>query len=127
MRVNGLKVLALWDTGSTSMAMSPNCADISKAIIFNLTSPMTLQLGTIGSRSKINFGTNSKVEMPGYMGPEYFDIVNINRYKVLIGTLFMHHHNVILDFNKKCIQVNRHDIPAIVIMGEGMGKDMNRY
>lgn len=78
MKINGLKVPALWDTGSTSTAMSPNCADISKAIVFNLTAPVTLQLGIIGSRSKINFGSNSEVEIPGYTGPEYFNIVNID-------------------------------------------------
>ncbi|SJL16310.1 uncharacterized protein ARMOST_19830 [Armillaria ostoyae] len=82
MKINRLKVLVLWDTGSTSMAMSPNCTNISKAIVFNLTTPVTLQLGTIGSRSKINFGSNSEVEMPGYMGPEYFDIVNIDQYSL---------------------------------------------
>ncbi|KAK0430216.1 hypothetical protein EV421DRAFT_1670374, partial [Armillaria borealis] len=103
LKVNGLTVLALWDTGSTSTAMSPNCTDLSKAIVFNLTAPVTLQLGTIGSQSKINFGTKSKVEMPGYTGPEYFDMVNIDRYEVLIGTLFMHRHKVVLDFEKNCV------------------------
>ncbi len=49
LKVNGLTVLALWDTRSTSTAMSPNCTDLSKAIVFNLTEPVTLQLGTIGS------------------------------------------------------------------------------
>ncbi len=78
MKINGVEVLILWDTGSTSTAMSPNFADLFKAIVFNLTVPVTLQLGTIGSWSKINFGSNSEVEMPGYKGPEYFDIVNIN-------------------------------------------------
>ncbi len=109
------------------MAMSPNCADLSKAIVFNLTAPVTPQLGTIGSQLKVNFRTKSCVEMPGYTGSEYFDMVNIDRYKVLIGTPFMHRHKVVLDFNKKCVWVNRHNIPAIVVTGEGLGRDANRY
>ncbi len=47
--VNGLNAFTLWDTGSTSTVMSPNFADISKALVFNLIEPVTLQLGTVGS------------------------------------------------------------------------------
>lgn len=65
--------------------------------------------------------------MPRYSRPEYFDVVNIDWYEVLIGTPFMHQHKVVLDFNRKCMRVNGHDIPAIIVMGEGLEKDANQY
>ncbi len=88
--VNGMSALALWDSGSTSTAMSPHFADISKTLIFNLTEPVTLQLGTVGSRSKINFGTMANIAIAGLNPTEYIDVVNIDRYDILIGTPFMH-------------------------------------
>ncbi|PBK89467.1 hypothetical protein ARMGADRAFT_935514, partial [Armillaria gallica] len=59
---------------------------------------------------KINFGTKSNIEIPGYTGPEYFNVVNIDQYKVLIGTPFIHCHKVLPNFDKKYMQVNRHII-----------------
>ncbi len=47
---------------------------------------------------------------------EYVDIVNIDRYDLLMGTPFMHRHNVILDFDKKCVMVDGKDIPTEAII-----------
>ncbi len=51
LNMNGLDALILWDSGSTSTAMSPPFADVSKALVFQVTNPVVLQLRTIGSRS----------------------------------------------------------------------------
>ncbi len=96
--VNGIMAHTLWDSSSTSTAMSPHFADVSKTLVFNLTEPVTLQLGMIGSHSKINFGTRANLRMAGLDLTEYVDIVNIDCYDMLIGIPFMHHHNVTLDF-----------------------------
>ncbi len=79
-KVNGLEGRALWDSGSTSTLMSPAFALIVKAVTFQLAKPITLQLGTIGSRSKINHGTNCFLEMSGCRSQEYFNVVNLDRY-----------------------------------------------
>ncbi len=76
--VNGMSALALWDSGSTSTAMSPHFADVSKTLVFNLNEPVTLQLGTVGSRSKINFGTMANITIAGLNATEYIDVVNID-------------------------------------------------
>ncbi len=39
----------------------------------------------------------------------------------------MHHHKVVLNFDKKCVRVNRQEIPAVFVMGERLGNDANRY
>ncbi|KAK0431597.1 hypothetical protein EV421DRAFT_1674491, partial [Armillaria borealis] len=105
-KVNRLEGRALWDSGSTSMLMFPAFASIAKAITFQLVQPITLQLGTIESRSKINHRTNCFLEMSGCKSQEYFDVVNLDQYDLLIGTPFMHKHRVILDFGQKCIIIN---------------------
>ncbi|PBK86159.1 hypothetical protein ARMGADRAFT_940950 [Armillaria gallica] len=90
MNVNGIMALTLWDSGSTLTAMSLHFADVSRALVFNLIEPVTLQLGTVGSRSKINFGTMAQMELAGLTPLEYIDVVNIDCYDLLMGTLFMH-------------------------------------
>ncbi|PBK79000.1 hypothetical protein ARMGADRAFT_861969, partial [Armillaria gallica] len=94
LNMNRLDALILWDSGSTSTAMSPPFADVSKALVFRLMNPVVLQLGTVGSCSKINFRTKSNIVSDGYTGPGYFDVVNIDKYDVIIGAPFMHEHGV---------------------------------
>ncbi len=88
--INGLDVVALWDSGSTSTAMSPAFADISKVLVSQLSNPVLLQLGMVGSRAKINFGATLKIKTNGFAGEEYFDVVNIDKYNEIIATPFMH-------------------------------------
>ncbi|KAK0429656.1 hypothetical protein EV421DRAFT_1914265 [Armillaria borealis] len=125
--VNGIMALTLWDSGSTSTAMSPHFADVSKALVFNLVEPVTLQLGTVGSRSKINFGTTAHLELADLKIDEYVDIINIDRYDLLVGTPFMHRHNVVLDFENKCVSISGVNIPAEIIPVNGLIHDTQRH
>ncbi len=127
LRVNGLDAVTLWDSGSTSTAMSPAFADISKALVSRLRNPVVLQLGTVGSRARINYGMTSMISSQGYSGSEYFDVINIDKYDVIIGTPFMHHNKVILDFDRKCVMVNGKQIPGKVIEGDEADKIARRY
>ncbi|SJK99800.1 uncharacterized protein ARMOST_03111 [Armillaria ostoyae] len=124
--VNGLEAVTLWDSGSTATAMSPAFADISKATVSRLHNPVVLQLGTVGSRAKINFGTYSNIDSEGFTGPEYFDVVNIDRYDVIVGTPFMHRNKVILDFDKKCVIVNGKRMRGKVLDGDEADKIARR-
>ncbi|KAK0488064.1 hypothetical protein EDD18DRAFT_1360024 [Armillaria luteobubalina] len=95
--------------------MSLHFADMSKALIFKLTEPVMLQLGMVGSRSKINFGIMANMEIAGVMSNEYVNFVNTDHYDLLMGMPFMHQHRVILNFEWKCISINGSDISAEVI------------
>ncbi len=125
--INGLDAIALWDSGSTSTVMSPTFTDISKVLVSRLSNPVVLQLGTVGSRAKINFSTTTTVRTTGFAGKEYFNMVNINKYDVIIGTPFMHRNKVILDFKKKCIIVNGHPLNGRIIDSEEADKIACRY
>ncbi|PBK82268.1 hypothetical protein ARMGADRAFT_868434, partial [Armillaria gallica] len=127
LQVNGLDAVMLWDSGSTSMVMSPAFMDISKALVSRLCNPVVLQLGTMGSRARINFGMTSTITSQGYSGPEYFDVININKYDIIMGTPFMHHNNVVLDFERKCVIVNGRQIPGKMLDGEEADKIVRRH
>ncbi len=122
-----LEAVTLWDSGSTVMAMLPAFADILKVTVSRLRTPVVLQLGMVGSHAKINFRTYSQVESDGFQGLEYFNVVNIDKYDIIVGTPFMHQNKVILDFEKKCVIVNSKRIKGKVLDGEEADKVARRY
>ncbi|KAH7902890.1 hypothetical protein BJ138DRAFT_987968, partial [Hygrophoropsis aurantiaca] len=54
--LNGFKAYALFDSGSTTDSVSPQVTKVAKLPVFQLENPVTLQLGCVGSRSKIFYG-----------------------------------------------------------------------
>lgn len=115
--LNGVPAFTLFDSGSTSDAISPDFARIAKIDTFQLANPIPLQLGTKGSRSKITFGAetsflygNERVKVEGI---DYFDITNIDRYDLIIGTVFMRKHKIALDFEHDTIRVRGMAAPTL--------------
>ncbi|KAJ7100997.1 hypothetical protein C8R43DRAFT_862695, partial [Mycena crocata] len=66
---------------------------------------ITLQLGTAGSRSKINHGTVAEVKYAKIQSEEYMDIVNLDRFNAIIGTKYMRKHGIQLDFKYDTVRV----------------------
>jgi hypothetical protein len=78
MTINGLDAVVMFDTGSTSDAVSPEFARVANMKIHSLDVPMGIQLGCKGSKSKIVFGTSGPVRYGSIVGTHYFDVVNID-------------------------------------------------
>ncbi|KAF8230435.1 hypothetical protein L208DRAFT_1281914, partial [Tricholoma matsutake] len=81
--------------------------------VFPLTNPYMLQLGTVGSRATVNYGTDITLEAPGISDRTYVDIANFDCYNMIIGTPFMNKNKVILDFENKQVTVNGRLMPAM--------------
>jgi hypothetical protein len=43
----------------------------------------------------------------------YFDVVNIDRYDVILGTVFMRKHGIVLDFGKDQVRMGDKMLPAL--------------
>ena len=104
--INGHKALALFDSGSTTDSVTPEFAFVSKLKQFTLPEQVTLQLGCIGSRSKICYGTVAPVDIFGICTEMYFDLINIDRYDAILGTPFLEKHGVCLDFKRKAVVID---------------------
>ena len=50
----------------------------------------------------------------------YFDIINIDRYDVIIGTVFMKQHGILLDFEKDQVRMRGKNLYALC-------KSMDKY
>ncbi|KAJ3743809.1 hypothetical protein DFH05DRAFT_1360495, partial [Lentinula detonsa] len=116
--INGVLAFVLFDSGSTADAVSPDFARISHIKPFQLENPVTLQLGTKGSRSRITFGCTSRYRILGgkhgdVTGKDYFDIANVDRYDAVLGTVFMRKHGIALDFERNVIRMSGKEIPTL--------------
>ena len=110
--MGGFKAWTLWDLGSTTTGITPTFAQVAEIMVFPLSNPHMLQLGMVGSRSTINFGTETLVTAPGVNSTIYMDIANFNCYDMIIGTPFMRANRVHLDFEHDWVVVNGVATPA---------------
>lgn len=114
MKVNGLEAYALIDTGSTTASVTHDFARVAKLKVMQLENPVTLQLGTVGSRSMINFGARTRLELgPVREDDAYLDVINIDRYDMIIGTPFMRKHGFVLDFNTNSLRIRGEIVPTL--------------
>ena len=115
-KVNGQEAIMLLDSGCTTDAISPEMVRVADLKVYELMEQVPIQLGTRGSQSKINYGTKTCIKYGHVNARHYFDIVNINRYDVILGTVFMRKHGIILDFEQDKI---RHKDQILPSMREG--------
>lgn len=102
--IGGSTAYILFDSGSNTDSLTPEFAKATNCKVFKLADQVTLQLGCVGSRSRINYGARAPVDFSGMKGHAYFDIVNLDRYDGIIGTPFMIKHRIVLDFGSREIR-----------------------
>ncbi|KAG6892566.1 hypothetical protein C0993_003532 [Termitomyces sp. T159_Od127] len=96
----------LWDSGSTTTGITPQFMHVNAICVHELTEPLMLQLGTVGSGAVVQFGAEVRVKTSGQPTKEYVDIANFDRYDMIIGTPFMRKNKVSLDFVNNKVIVN---------------------
>jgi hypothetical protein len=117
--INGVKAYTLFDSGSMTDAVSPDFTRVANVPIYELEKPLTLQLGCAGSRSKINFGTESHIEFGSIAKDTYLDVANLDKYDSILGTPFLRKHGIMLDFDHNEIVIRGKQRIAALPEGEG--------
>ncbi|KAJ7117942.1 hypothetical protein C8R43DRAFT_901721 [Mycena crocata] len=119
LEIAGTLAYMLFDSGSNIDSITPEYARVTRCKSIELTEQVTLQLGCVGSRSKISYGTRPSVNFGGIRGHVYFDQANLDRYDGIIGTPFMNKHGIVLDFAKREIRFpNNRVIKALSTLEE---------
>ena len=85
--------------------ISPEFTRAVKIKTFTLDKPIGIQLAVTGSKSIINYGTNTTIKINGNKSKEYFDVVNIDYYDAILGTPFLKKYEVIIDFIQDCLKI----------------------
>ena len=125
--VGGFQAWTLWDSGSTTTGITPTFAQVAEITVFPLSNPHTLQLGTVGSRSTMNYGMETLVTAPGINSTIYMDITNFDRYDMIVGTPFMRANRVHLDFEHNWVIVNGVAMPATKVKLADTDGRLRRY
>lgn len=119
LKVGNSQAYMLFDTGSNTDSITPEYAHATDSPRIKLEEQVILQLGCVGSRSKINYGTRAAIDFGGIRGHLYLDQVNLDRYDGIIGTPFMNRHGLVLDFGKREVRFpNGHVIHALSALDE---------
>ncbi|KAF8234900.1 hypothetical protein L208DRAFT_1053679, partial [Tricholoma matsutake] len=100
MKIHGLEANVLLDSGCTVDLVSPEFIVSANLKVHELEDPVPLQLGMVGSWSKINFGLFGEFKLGTIRANHYFDVINLNRYDTIVGTVFMRKYGLILDFEQ---------------------------
>ena len=96
--IGGVKADVLIDCGSTTDMMTPQFARIAQTESVELEVQMGLRLAVRGSHSKLNYGAWADVTMGHIKTSNYFDLVNLDRHDVVLGTPFLWTHGIHIGF-----------------------------
>ena len=97
--VNNHPARALLDSGSLGDFMSSTLADQLQVKRITLDAPLALQLAVQGSRSKVNTRASVQLQYQNIDEARTFDVINLNNYDLILGTPWMHQHQVCIGFN----------------------------
>jgi hypothetical protein len=76
--VADLAAWTLWDSGSTTMGITPAFAELAKIRVDTLEDPHVLQLGMVGSCSMIKYGVDTTISVANVKDTTYVDITNFD-------------------------------------------------
>ena len=103
--IGGVKAHCPIDSGCKGIMISTSFIRAVKIEPIPLDKPIGIQLAVTGSKSIINYGANTTIKYNEKESKEYFDIVNIYYYDVILGTPFLRKHKVIIDFINNCLRI----------------------
>ena len=96
--INGVKAHCLLDSRSEGVLLSPEFIQAMGIKMFALEKPISLQLACISSRSMINYRTHMTIKLGQKVVEEYFNIMNVEHYDMILGTPFQKKIGIVLDF-----------------------------
>ncbi|KAF8238675.1 hypothetical protein L208DRAFT_1241331 [Tricholoma matsutake] len=126
MKLHELGAFVLLDSGCTSDLISPEFAMSVNLKAHELEELVPLQLGTCSDCSKINFRLFTDFEIGEIKNTHYFDVVNIDRYDAILGTIFMRKHGIVLDFKHDEVHIKGKHLDTI-IEGPNTFKQAHRH
>jgi hypothetical protein len=98
-KVFNVKAHVLIDTGCTTDMISPAFLAVINQVPFELDEPVGLLLATTGSKSKINYGYNARLQLGKFQASHYLDVANLDQYDLILGTPFLRTNKAIISFD----------------------------
>ena len=100
MNLGGVVAHCLLDSGCEGVMVAADFARAARLPIKPLEKPVTLQLACQGSKSMVNHGLTTDIDVGGQVVKEYFDVANVDYYDAILGMPFLRRFQVTLDFSQ---------------------------
>ena len=113
--VNNHPVRALLDSGSLGDFMSTTLADQLGIKKMLLNTPLALQLAVQGSQSHVNAMVTVQFKYQSIDESRTFDVINLNNYDLILGTPWMHQHQICIGFNLARVVVGSNEVQPLKI------------
>jgi len=85
--------------------MSVTLADQLRLPLDELEKPIVVQLAVQGSQSKVNYGARARLQYQTIDEDRHFDVINLQNYDLVLGTLFMFQHKILMGLNPSRVVV----------------------
>ena len=112
-KINGVEAYTCWDSGSELDAISP---DFIRAIGISpkaKTEALRIRLGTKGSGASTSYEVSSNLDFGNTKIKHDLDVVNLDRWDLLLGNPFCNKYGVVLDYGNRTIRFGNTVIKAL--------------
>jgi len=113
LRINDVQAFVCWDSGSELDAISP---DFARAIGLKTEikeDPINVRLATKGSKSSTSYEVNVTIDFGGATIDHPLEILNLDRWDMILGGYFCRLYDVVIDFGAEAIRFGNHVVPAL--------------
>jgi len=112
-KVNGVEAYTCWDTGSELDAISPDFTRATGIKPRPKEEALRIRLGTKGTSASTSYEVTPTLDFGKTKLKHDVDVVNLDRWDLLLGNPFCNKHGVVLDFEKRTIRFGDMIIDAL--------------
>jgi hypothetical protein len=114
LKVNGVEAFVCFDSGSELDAISP---DFVRAIGIKPIAKdisIKIRLATKGSTSMTSYKVEVNLDLGDATMDHPLEILNLDRWDMILGSYFCEHYNVHIDYENKTIKIGKTTINALL-------------
>jgi hypothetical protein len=104
LKVNGTDAFVCWDSGSELDAISPDFVRATGITTMAKETPIKVRLATKGSSSTTSYEVDVNIDFGGATTDHPLEILNLDRWDVILGGYFCRRYNVHLDYESDTIR-----------------------
>jgi hypothetical protein len=103
-KVNGIEAYTCWDSGSELDAISPDFTRATGVEPTAKQAALRIRLGTKGSSATTSYEVSPTLDFGNTKFTHDLDVVNLDRWDLLLGSPFCNKHGVVLNYSDRTIR-----------------------
>jgi hypothetical protein len=125
-KVNGIEAYTCWDSGSELDAISPDFTRATGVEPTAKQAALRIRLGTKGSSATTSYEVSPTLDFGNTKFTHDLDVVNLDRWDLLLGSPFCNKHGVVLNYDDRTIRFGSTVIRALSREEEAAARNDDR-